>query len=238
MEEILEKLQKKKMHLLVAIDEVTATKSIKLFASIYQILIRKGLPISLVMTGLPRNISELRNDKVLTFLLRSARVELPLLNKINVSYSYKETFAKENIQVSPEVLNRMTALTNGYSYAFQLLGYLLWERNVREITPKVIDSVMDKYKENLFRNAYFKIYEELSSVDRDFLKAMATIDHASEKSSIAMKEVSGQMGKHPGYTSTYRRRLLNAGLIQVDSYGHIAFALPLFGDYIREFHGE
>ncbi len=91
---MLEKLQDKGMHLLAAIDEVTANRQIRLFASIYQIMICRGFPISLIMTGLPRNISELQNDKVLTFLLRSARIDLPMLNDVNVQYSYKETFEK------------------------------------------------------------------------------------------------------------------------------------------------
>ena len=231
LEQMLEKMQENNTHLLVAIDEVTANKQVKLFASVYQIMVRRNYPISLVMTGLPKNISELQNDSVLTFLLRSARVDLPLLNKISVTYSYKRTFEDGGKQIATNVLNKMTALTNGYSYAFQLLGYLVWNTGADEITSETVDSVMETYKENLFRNAYFKIYEELSSVDKKFVDVMAM----SEDTSVSMKYITEQMGKNAGYISTYRRRLIDSGVIQADSYGYVAFSLPLFDEYIKEF---
>ena len=231
LERMLEKMQDKGMHLLVAIDEATANKEIKLFASIYQIMLRRKFPISLIMTGLPRNISELQNDKVLTFLLRSTRIDLPMLNDVNVQYSYKETFEKGGIEISQESLRMLTGLTQGYSYAFQLLGYLLWETGAEQITPKIIDSVMDHYETGLFRNAYAKIYEESSHVDREFLCAMAQ----SDEYPVSFKFISKTMGKEAGYISRYRRRLMDSGIIYAESYGHVSFALPLFGEYIKKF---
>lgn len=231
LEQMLQKMQKQGRRLLVAIDEVTASEPIRLFASVYQILIRKDYPISLLMTGLPRNISELQNDKVLTFLLRSARVNLPMLNHVNIQYSYKNTFAQARKEIQPDALKIMTSLTNGYSYAFQLLGYLVWKTEENSITAALINSVMDSYKEKLFRNAYTKIYEELSGVDRGFLKAMAI----SGEDSVPMKEISRRMGKNPGYISTYKRRLLDSGVIETAAYGYVRFSLPLFRDYLLEF---
>lgn len=231
LEQLLEKMQEKKMHLLVAIDEVVANPEVRLFASIYQIMMRRKFPISLIMTGLPKNISELQNDKVLTFLLRSARVDLPMLSDINVQYSYKETFERGKFYIPQESLKMMTELTQGYSYAFQLLGYLLWETGSRKITIDLIKSVKDKYESNLFRNAYAKIYEESSRIDREFLKAMAE----SEEYPVPVKHIVDSLGKEPGYVSRYRTRLIDAGIIKSETYGYLSFALPLFGEYIRKF---
>lgn len=231
LEQMLTKMQERKMHLLVAIDEVVANDEIKLFASIYQIMMRRKLPISLIMTGLPKNISELQNDKVLTFLLRSARIDLPMLSDVNVQYSYKETFEKGGISISQESLKMMTDLTLGYSYAFQLLGYLLWETGSKKISSDVIESVRDKYEANLFRNAYAKIYEESSRIDRAFLKAMAQ----SDEYPVPVKHVVDALHKAPGYVSRYKTRLIDAGIIKSEAYGYISFALPLFGEYIKKF---
>ena len=231
LEQMLEKMQDRKMRLLVAIDEVTANNEVKLFASIYQIMLRRGFPISLIMTGLPKNISELQNDKVLTFLLRSTRIDLPMLNDVNVRYSYKDTFEKGGIVANDESLRTMTRLTLGYSYAFQLLGYLLWETGAKEITSEVIDSVMDRYETGLFRNAYAKIYEESSRVDREFLQAMAF----SDEYPVPSKAIADTLAKEPGYISRYRRRLIDSGIIQPEGYGYLSFALPLFREYIRKF---
>lgn len=230
LEELLKKMQKQDQHLLIAIDEVIANRSIKQFASIYQIMLRKNYPIALLMTGLPKNISELQNDDVLTFLLRSNRISLPMLNEINVHYNYKSVFEAAGKTIEENALKKMTSLTKGYSYAFQLLGYLLWETNESTLTNTVIDSIMDRYKENLFRNAYTKIYEELSDMDRKILNAMALTD-----TPVPMKELAGLLKKKPNYISTYRRRLLDSGVIISPSYGYVDYSLPLFKDYILEF---
>lgn len=223
LEELLKKMQKQDQHLLIAIDETIASPSIKQFASIYQIMIRKDYPIALLMTGLPKNISELQND-------RSNRINLPMLNEINVHYNYKSVFEKGGRSIEEQAFKRMTSLTKGYSYAFQLLGYLLWETNESNITNDVIDSIMDLYKENLFRNAYTKIYDELSDMDKKILNTMASLD-----TPVSMKKLSDSLKKKPNYISTYRRRLLHSGVITSPSYGYVDFSLPLFRDYILEF---
>jgi len=128
----------------------------------------------------------------------------------------------------------MTALTNGYSYAFQLLGFLVWNTGADRVTDETLDAVMYKYKEQLFRNAYSKIYEELSKVDRDFVLAMA----AGDEDSVTMKEIAGRMGKKNNYISTYKRRLIDNGVIKAEQYGSVEFALPLFKDYLIEFRLE
>lgn len=232
LEKILNKLKEKNISLLVAIDEVEVNQELRQFASVYQIMVRKDYPIALLMTGLPKNISELQNDKTLTFLLRSARIELPPLSEITVQYSYKEAFTKGRKSVDLSVLKRLTQLTRGYSYAFQLLGYLIWEKDAQEITDEVVDSCLDKYKELLYRNAYSKIYEELSRIDRSFILAMAQC----ETDIVPMKFISDILKKKPNYISTYKRRLLDSGVIRAESYGNVEFSLPLFKEYLQEFH--
>lgn len=234
LEKILQKLKSKHVSLLVAIDEVEANRELRHFASIYQIMVRKDYPIALLMTGLPKNISELQNDKTLTFLLRSARVELPFLNQVSVQYGYKEAFTSAGKKISLPVLKRMTALTRGYSYAFQLLGYLVWKNILEEVTDAAVDSSMEKFKELLYRNAYSKIYEELSQVDRSFLLAMA----ACKEEVVPMKFISDTLDKKPNYVSTYKRRLMDSGVIRAQGYGTVEFSLPLFKEYLLEFHVE
>lgn len=183
------------------------------------------------MTGLPKNIPELQNDKTLTFLLRSCRIELPLLNRVTVQYSYSKTFASADKKISLPVLKRMTELTNGYSYAFQLLGWFVWNNSKANIDDGVINSCMDRYKELLYRNASAKIYEEVSQMDRRFMRTMAEYSDAV----VPMKFISDTLSKKPDYVSTYKRRLIQDSIIQVQGYGNVEFALPPFKNYVIEF---
>ena len=59
------------------------------------------------MTGLPNKLSELQNDDVLTFLLRSARMQLSSLDLLSIKHSYQDTFAKKGIAISDDVLVAM-----------------------------------------------------------------------------------------------------------------------------------
>lgn len=60
---ILEHLKKHKK-VLIAVDEVTNNKNIKVFSSMFQILIRQDLPVFLLMIGLYENIRNLQDEKV------------------------------------------------------------------------------------------------------------------------------------------------------------------------------
>lgn len=230
LERLLQRLKDKGISVLVAIDEVTASEDIRLFASVYQILMRENLPIALIMTGLPKNVSELQNDKVLTFLLRSARVMLPPLDLVSVKISYKRTFEHGGRIVDEDTLDCMARATQGYAYAFQLLGHLLWETGAETITQDTFDEILDDYREQLYRNAYAKIYEVLSPMDQQFLLAMA---HEAQPA-IAMSAVAERTGKPSNYLSNYRRRLIDDEVIQPAGYGSVRFTLPFFADYVLD----
>lgn len=125
LENILDKLQAKNISLLVTIDEVDPTPEIKNFISLYQLLIRENYQISLIMTGLPNKLSELQNDDVLTFLLRSARMQLSSLDLLSIKHSYQDTFAKKGIAISDDVLVAMVKKTKGYAYSFSTIGIFI-----------------------------------------------------------------------------------------------------------------
>ena len=173
LENILDKLQTKNISLLVTIDEVDPTPEIKNFISLYQLLIRENYQISLIMTGLPNKLSELQNDDVLTFLLRSARMQLSSLDLLSIKHSYQDTFAKKGIAISDDVLVAMVKKTKGYAYSFQLLGYLLWEIADKKITFATLEQIQGEYLATLSRNVYYKVLQELSPVDHSFVIAMA-----------------------------------------------------------------
>lgn len=232
LEEILEGFKKRGLHLLVAIDEASYSKELVEFAGIYQILIREELPICLIMTGLPKNISQLQNNKVLTFLLRAGRVELQPLDLIAVRFSYQQAFESAGNTIDDSVLNFMAKATGGYAYAFQLLGYYLWNDGNGEITTADVERVLNIYKENLFRNAYKKIIDDTTGFDRDFLFAMASFDSES----VSIKELTAKLGKTSNYLASYKLRLIDSQIIQACGRGQVRFNLPFFDEFVRMYN--
>ena len=127
----------------------------KVFVSTFQILIRNDLHVFLLMTGLYDNIQNLQNEKNLTFLYRAPKIELQPLNIRSISENYKNV-----LNVDDKTASEMAKLTKGYSFAFQVLGYLAWENN--GFNKKVLSS----YKQYLEDYVYEKIWSELSMQDR------------------------------------------------------------------------
>ena len=74
------------------------------------------------MTGLPELVLNIQNNKKLTFLLRSEKIVMTPLNNAAMVQTYQKVF-----DCPIEIAIKMAHLTAGYSYAFQLLGYLTFE---------------------------------------------------------------------------------------------------------------
>ncbi|GAA3639576.1 ATP-binding protein [Lactobacillus hamsteri] len=230
LEEMLKKLKKAGKSLLIAIDEVKATEQVINLASIYQIMVLKKYPINIMMTGLPKNVSELQNNDVLTFLLRSGRIPLGPLNLFDVRFRYSKAFQRGNKKIDNEILTKVTQMTKGYAYAFQDLGYYLWQNSEDVIDENTLEESLPEFKNDLFRNAYVKITNELSATDRKILLIMAK----SNKEIVDISYIREKLGKTPGYMSAYRRRLLDSQIIIDVGYGKIAFSLPFMKEFILE----
>ena len=204
--------------LLIAIDEAANSPAMRKFVSEFQLLLRNKYPIYLLMAGLYDNLYQLHNEKTLTFLYRAPKIFLSPLNMSAVTESYRTTFHN-----SEEDARQMASLTKGYSYAYQVVGYLCWEEDSGKITERIVsrfDMFMEEY-------VYSKIWEEQSPMKRKILEATArsgTGDVTSIRKQISMP---------PSEFGVYRNRLMRQGLIQPEGYGKISFVLPRFDVYIR-----
>ena len=214
-------MAKRGERLLIAIDEVTSTPFMREFAGTFQILLRHDLPVFLLMTGLYENINELQNEKSLTFLYRAPKVELKPLNLGAIARNYRRTLG-----VDAEESLRMARLTRGYSFAFQVLGYLTWGHD------RVDDDIQGMYRQYLDDYVYDKIWAEMSRVDRRVARAAAQV-HDGRISAI--REI---LGMESNQFAPYRRRLIRKGVLNGDERGFVRFALPCFEDFVLEQYEE
>lgn len=213
---MLETLKKHNKRLLVTIDEVTGSKNMREFASAFQILIRKELPIFLLMTGLFENVEELQNKKNMTFLLRAPKIILAPLNISRMADSYEKSLGIER-----ERALEMARITKGYSFAFQVLGYFCWEDDADN------NSALKMFKQYLEENSYEKIWSELSPKDKEIAIGIA------RSSSKKVSDIRENLGITNNQFNPYKNRLIKKGLIG-DDFGIAEFTLPLFQDFILE----
>lgn len=211
----LELLQKEGRKVLFIIDEINNNAGVRHFCSEFQIYIRLHYPVYLLMAGLYDNISNLQNEKMLTFLYRAPKIFLDPLNLAAVTASYQSVF-----KISGREAVQMAKATKGYPFAFQILGYLRWE------TGKALEDLLPQYDSLLAQYVYEKIWMELSEKDQEIVKIIA--DGNYEVKQIRAKlEVSSQ------YFNVYRKRLIERGILYSPGHGALEFALPRFEKYVQ-----
>ena len=217
LDKMLASLGRRGKKVLVTVDEVSSSQNMKVFASAFQILVRQGHPIFLIMTGLFANIRRLQDEQGLTFLYRAPRIETKPLNVATMARNYQKTFG-----ISDEQALRMARTTKGYPFAFQVLGYQTWRHRAFDG-----DTLAD-VRQYLEEYAYEKIWSELSRTDRLVVAAIAR----AEGGKVA--DVRAALGMDSNTFSTYRTRLIKAGVVDGSLYGHVSLALPMFDRYAIE----
>lgn len=217
LERIFAELKKRKKRVLVCVDEVFATPSMKSFALTMQMLNRHGCQITFLGTGLFENISELENSPNLTFLIRSPKIVLSPLPFASIAASYRAT-----LDVDESKAREFALFTKGYAFAFQLLGYLLFKEPSKELSPSLLAS-FDAYLE---RYVYDKIWSSLSKGDKKVLTAF--ISNSPAQTGVILKS----SGLSKDSFSRYRDRLIKKGLIASPEWGLLVLALPRFKEFM------
>ncbi len=217
-EKMLSLLKKEKKRVLVLLDEVTNSQTMRVFAHSFQIFIRKDLDIFVLMTGLYENIYNLQNEKSLTFLYRAQKIHIAPLNVGAIQESYKRIFDIDAVQAK-----RMADETKGYAFAYQVLGYIQWKNK-----EKTLEEIIPEYEQYLEEYVYQKIWSELSETDQKVLFAF----HGEEEKRT--KEIRDVLDMSSSLFSTYRDRLEKKGVIDTSKYGYIRLALPRFSDFVEK----
>ena len=131
-ETLLDRLNKKGKKVLITIDEAVANENMRIFASQFQIFIRKNYPVFLIMTGLYENIYEIQNDPVLTFLLRAPKIILGPLGINQIKNEYQNIFQIDdekpgNWLISPwamlSLFRRLACYTGSITMKNHLTGF-------------------------------------------------------------------------------------------------------------------
>ena len=117
---------------------------------------------------------------------------------------------------------KMTEMTGGYSFAFQLLGYLAWNNGGHYL------GVLDEYKQYLYEYVYNKLWAELSRKDRKVLRGIVE----AEDSSVQAIKAKLQMSDNEW--NPYRQRLIRKGIVDGSQRGMLRLTLPLFDQFVLD----
>ena len=224
-----DKLAEKGMGALILIDEVRTSEAMREVASAYQELVGDRKNVAIAMAGLPYAVSNLLNDSVLTFLNRATKVELRLISTNLIRAYYERAFKSIEIDASDEILDRAAKATRGFPYLMQLIGYYVIQYTSEH--GVVTDAIMDKAEKaamgDMEDNVFRPILNPLSDNDKIFLKAIARCG-----GTVTTANLQAMLGKNGPAIQPYRKRLIEAGVIEAPRRGELVFAVPYLSEYL------
>jgi hypothetical protein len=229
---LVKELNEQDIGLLITVDEVDAhCASLRDLIDTYQHLVRERRDVALVMAGLPNNISQLLRDEKISFLRRAFQHRLDAVPKDEVVFALRKTIETAGRNIGPEAVELAAESTQGFPFMIQLVGYNIWRQNLQSKTISLEDTKRGiKLAESDMRRMIFdSTLHDLSKQDIRFLVTLARISDASTTAQIA-----AAWGKDVNYTSKYRKRLLEQGIIGERTLGKVDFDIPLLGEYVLE----
>ena len=227
--------------IMITLDDIYICDGMVAFAKLFQHLLTdaRSLPVYLIMTGLYQNYRELtdvKNEKLkgCTFLTRTLEREVPPLDDSQMAVSYFNTFDIEEVDAI-----KLAKMTKGYAFAYQVLGYWYFEKNVNK-NDKVKD-VEVEYRSELIKYSYNKLWSELSEKDKEIV--MTLVELGADENQVKRADVMDYMNKSGNEISSsgfnkYRERLLGKGIIATSENrdGYIWIPLPQFGKFVKLYH--
>lgn len=230
--DLLDSLKDANTGLLITVDEVQAEfDELVQLASTYQHLISEHRRIALFMAGLPYQVSQILNDKSISFLRRATRHELTKIDDLSILDALENTVTSAGRTIPPNALNEAVDAIEGSPYMMQLVGYLMWNAhpNAPSISIEDARAGIRRAQAELRVRILQTTWSELSEGDVRFLTAMLEDKGISKTSDIAKR-----LGVSTGYAAQYRRRLMEAGVIGQRSRGTVGFELPGWREFMED----
>jgi len=232
MSKMLDELAKKGIGVLVTIDEAhSGSPELRDFASAYQHFVREDRKVAVALAGLPFEVSDILNDKVLTFLRRANKVVLRNVDIEDVGMGLLKTIEDNGRTIGADALRTAAKATVGYPYLIQLVGSRIWgiHDGYKEITLNDVAIGIPLATAKLFDNVVDPMVKELSPKDLEVLRAMS-VDEGPSSTGVLAK----RLDVDTNYLSQYRRRLMDSGLIYSPTRGMVDYTIPFMQEYFAK----
>jgi hypothetical protein len=232
MNALLDDLSKQNGGLLFTIDEITPKlDELVQFVSTYQLFVREGRKVALLMAGLLHNTSALLKDKSVSFLRRAQAIALGRIADFEIEKALRDTFAHSSRSISEKAITEAVEVIDGFPFMMQLVGFRIWEEGVGDgqIEEEAAQRGMMFAKEEMKSRILLPSYQELSAMDKRFLHAMA-----QDQVDSSVPGVAERLKRSNSYATQYKNRLLEQGLIGLRGAGRVGFELPVMREFLAE----
>lgn len=229
---LLEALDECQTGLMITVDEINPElpELIELVA-IYQHFVREGRKVSLLLAGLPGKVSNIQNDKTVSFLRRAQGYSLGRIDDFDVKEALKSTIAEGGREAELAGIEAAVQAIAGFPFLLQLVGYRSWNVNPASqvMSASDFEEGISIAKQEMKARILEATCLELSENDTKFLLAMAEDEGDSKTSDLVSR-----LGWSDSQVAQYRRRMIDAGIVGYRGRGVVGFDLPYFKEYLLE----
>ena len=225
-----EELEKHNKGILILVDEVQASnEDLRKLIITYQEMVGADRNVAMVLAGLPGTISSVLNDKVLTFLHRARKIMLEDLSYGDIDAFLADAFQQMGISIKPEARLDAAKAAEGSPYYMQLIGHYItqYADDKGNVSKDALGQALERAKEDYKEGVCIAVADALTDTERRFIAAMNTTD-------TQMQTVVQKMQVRSDLANNYRRRLLDAGIIESPRRGVIRCVVPMLVEYLNE----
>lgn len=213
---------------------------LSLLLDVFQSLQKKGLPILLVLTGLPTLFPKLVEAR--TFAERMFHVvTLGRLNEEECRQAITIPIKSKNgpVTISEPAIVAITKSSGGYPYFVQFLCREIYDSYLQQKASGVLDPVVTvaQVVRKLDTDFFAGRWNRVTDRQRELLIIVAMLANCDDE--FAVSKIVGkskESGLKP-FSSSHVNQMLAAlgenGLVYKNRYGRYAFAVPLLGAFIR-----
>ena len=205
-----------------------------------QMSMRKGMPVALMLAGLPGTKELVSEYKGCTFMKRVSDVRLDSLLVSETYDAFRRLMALvKRADVSEGAIDELSRYSQGYPYLMQLIGYYVLEDalsaipvGVCEIDRDVVRRAEPAAFESFRMNVLDPVVASLSGEQQAYLRAMAQA--LDDDGSALTSEVAAIMGKQQRQLSAVRDRLIKKRVIIASARGRVRYNLPRMRQFFTD----
>ena len=205
----------------------------------FQSLQRKGLPLMLVLTGLPTLFPKL--VEVRTFSERMFRVLfLQSLDRSESEDAIRQPIADSDcpLELGDDAVATIVTMSGGYPYFIQFICREVFDAFIQRIDRGERASVpVAEIEQKLDTDFFAGRWARATDRQRELLSAIAQLDNCDEEFTVQeVVEASTRVLDKPFSSSHVNQMLVtlaSQGLVYKNRHGKYSFAVPLLGRFVK-----
>ena len=190
---------------------------------------QRRLPVVLVGAGLPQLRGRMGNAKSYAERLFDFPTIGPLPPQA-AGLAIDKPLRDENVRITPEALNQILQITQGYAYFLQQWGSHTWR--AAKASPIDLDAVTAASVTALaaMDESFFRVrFDRLTPKEKKYLRAMAELGEGPHRSG----DIAACYAANVSSLAPTRSSLIAKGMVWSPNHGDTAFTVPMFDEFMK-----